>query len=117
MAQITEPQVEQLGDGRLLGCALARGEHLARGVDSDHGNPGPRDRDRDPAGGDPELDDRSVRRSRLLHVEAHVLLHAPAPRVVEIGDGVVRALAYPGLRATHTNSPLVSSKGVRSKSP
>jgi hypothetical protein len=58
---------------------------------------GERDRDRDPAGSDRELDDFAAGRERLVDVEGNVLDDARAPRVVELRDGVVDAQ---GLRAT-----------------
>ena len=45
----------------------------ARGVDADHADAGLRDRHRDPAGADGELDDGPARRARLLDVEVDVL--------------------------------------------
>ena len=55
----------QLGHAGALGRGARDGEHPGRGVDADHVDPGPRDRDRDPAGSDGELDDRAARRERL----------------------------------------------------
>src|SRR5439155_23118311 len=74
-------------------------------------------RNRYPAGAHPELDDRPACPPSLGDVEVDVLGHAPAPRVVELGDRVVRRRGHSGLRTTQTNSPLFSSNGVRSKSP
>src|SRR5262249_47762957 len=93
------------------------GQHLDGRVDPDHALTGLRNRNRDPAGPDPELDDRPARLTRLGDVEPDVLDDAPAPGVVELGDRVVRARLHAGFLATQTNSPLSSSNGVRSKSP
>jgi hypothetical protein len=56
-----------------------------------------RSRDRDASGADAELDDLTARRKRFLDVEGDVLDDARAPRIVELGDGVVDAQ---GLRVT-----------------
>src|SRR5262245_9548943 len=115
--QIAEPQIEELRDSGLLGTAAARGEHLARRVDTDHALAGLGDRNRDPPGADPELDDRPTRLARLGYVEADVLDDAPAPWVIELRDRVVRAGLHAGFLATQTNSRLDSVNGPRSKSP
>jgi hypothetical protein len=52
------------------------------------------DRDRDPAGSDREFDDLAAGRERLVDVEGDVLDDARAPRVVELGDGVVDAQGF-----------------------
>ena len=52
-----------------LGALAADVEHPRRGVDADHAHAGLRDRDRDAARADPELDDRAARLARLLDVE------------------------------------------------
>src|SRR5512132_773730 len=115
--EIAEPQIEQLGDAGLLGTSAARGEHLARRVDPDHALPRLGDRNRNPASADPELEHGPARLPRRRDVETDVLDDAPAPRIVELGDRVVRARLHAGFLATQTNSPLCSSNGVRSKSP
>ena len=115
--QVAQPQVEELRDAGCLGAPPAGSDHLAGRVDADHALSLLGDRDRDPSGADAELHDGSAGLPRLGDVEADVLGDAPTPRVVELGDRVVRRRAHPGFLATHTNSLLFSSNGVRSKSP
>src|SRR5207253_10115915 len=68
-----------------------------------------RDRDRDPAGPDPELDDRPARLPRLLQVEGDVLGDADAPGVVELGNRVVRARLW-------IHRHILGTRGHRSQS-
>ena len=89
VAHVAEAEIDERSDPGELGLLGSDVEHPLRGVDADHRHARRCDRDRDPARADTELDDRPARCQRLLHVEADVLDHAPRPRVVEAGDGVV----------------------------
>ena len=82
----------------------ATDEHPLGVVDADHTDARGRDRHRDPAGADTELDDRAARRERLLDVELDVLDDAPTPRVVQLGDRVVlrHGAMLPGAMARTT---------------
>ena len=75
------------------GCPLARlREHRRRGVDSEHVPAGlARDRDRDAAVADRELDERAVRLPGELDVEGDVVGHVRRPVVVDRREGVVEA--------------------------
>ena len=95
LSQVADAQVEALGDaGRLRGGAGDR-QHLRRGIDSDHVDAGLRDRNRDPAGADGQLDHGAARGESLVDVEADVLRDGPAPRVVEARDRAVQAHLSP----------------------
>ena len=111
-AEITEAQVEELGDAFVLGAPTAGSEHLARGIDPDHLDALLRDRDRDPAGSDAELHDGPARLARLGDVEPDVLGHAAAPRVVELGDRVVGA--GPVTNLAHIRHSGVQLSSIRS---
>ena len=89
--KVAETQVEQVGETGGLGPLPAHLEHALGRVDADHGDPGGRYRQRDPAGPDTELHHGAPSLAGLSDVEVDVLGDSPAPRVVELGDGVVRA--------------------------
>ena len=113
--QVAEAEVDEGGDfGRLRGLACD-GEHPRRRVDADHLDSRLRDRDGDAARAYGELDHRAARFERVVDVEADVLGHRPAPRVVDTSDGVVQG--HDGFLATQTNSRLDSSNGRRSNQP
>src|SRR6187551_1607043 len=73
LADVAAPQVEALGHAGLGGGRPRDGEHSLRRVDADHIHARLRDRDGDPAGANPELEDRPSRALRLVHVEVDVL--------------------------------------------
>ena len=89
--QVAEANLDERVEPGVASLFRADVEHAARRVDSDHGDAGGGDRNRDPTGADAELDDRTARRDRFLDVERDVLDDAPAPRVVQARDPVVRA--------------------------
>ena len=63
-------------DARRARPVVGNGEHRRRGVDPDHAPLGPlRNRDRDAAGPDGELDDRPVRFAGKIDVEVDVVRH------------------------------------------
>ena len=114
--EVSEPQIQELRHPRELGSLAADLEHSRRRVDPDHADPCRGGGDGDPPCPDRELDDRPARAPGLAYVEGDVLGDAPAPRVVEPRDRVVKA-RHAGLRATHTCSSLRSSYGRRSNQP
>src|SRR5438105_856504 len=87
--EVTLAQIDL--DASERGAPGAHVQHAARRVDSDHANALGCDRNRDAAGTDAELDDRTAAALRLREVERHVFGHRRAPRVVELGNRVVRA--------------------------
>ncbi len=89
LAHVADPKVDEVADATLLGEGARHREHSLREVDADHGPPRLRDRNRDPARSDRELDDRPLAALRLLDVERDVLDDRGAPRVVDPCDGVV----------------------------
>jgi len=89
LAQVADAQVDL--DAGERGAARAHVEHSPRGVDPDHPDPVRRDRDGNAPRADAELEDRPARAARLLHVKGNVLDDARAPRVVQLGNRVVRA--------------------------
>ena len=92
-AQISETEVDPVGDAGLASALRADLQHPGRGVDADHVHPGRRGGDRDPSRADAELDDRAGRGDRLVDIERDVLDHTRAPRVVQASDRVVGAHA------------------------
>ena len=81
LAEVAVPEVQL--DARELGPLARDLEHPLRGVDPDHGDSVGRERDRDPAGADAELDHRAARAAPPARGRTHVLDDARRPRVVE----------------------------------
>ena len=93
LAQVSEAQVEAAPRRRPTPRRARDGEHLRRRVDADHPDAGLRDRNRDPAGADCELDDGPAGGDREVDVEADVLGDRPAPGVIERAI-VVRVISH-----------------------
>src|SRR5207342_3108239 len=91
------------------GCPLARlREHRRRRVDSEHLPSGlARDRDRDAAIPDRELDEWPVRLPGELDVERDVLGHVRRPVVVDRREGVVGAHVALSLARDHARAAAV----------
>jgi hypothetical protein len=96
-SQIAQAEIETLRDACLARPLGAHREHPGRRVHADDVSTGERDRNRDSPRPDRELHDLAAGRERLVDVERDVFDDARAPRVIELGDGVVDAQ---GLRAT-----------------
>ena len=76
-------------DAGELGALTRDLEHPRRQVDADHVQAGGRDRDRDPSGAHPELENGAAVALRFLQVEGDVLDDGHRPGVVDPRDLVV----------------------------
>ena len=88
--QVADAQVDEMADAGGRSGLAGDGEHARRGVHTDDPDARLRDRDRDAARSDGQLDDGAAAPRRMLDVEADVLGDRPAPRVVDPGDRVVQ---------------------------